>query len=162
MRIVRKPYVFILLLISISFVFSSCEKEDPDAIAERDRDDILEYIRENDLEDVAIEHESGLFYVMENPGSGAHPSMSSLIKMRYTGFLLEDGEVFDAADGAFIQLGNTIRGWQIGIPLFKNGGKGILMVPSALGYGQYPPYGGSIPRNASLVFEFEIIDIASQ
>lgn len=162
MRLKSNSRLFVLLLLSVFIFFPSCEKEDPDAIAERDRKKILEYISENELEDVAIEHESGLFYVIENPGTGSHPTMSSILRMRYTGKLLDDGKVFDTADGALIQLGNTIRGWQIGIPLFKNGGKGILLVPSALGYGQYPPYGGSIPRNACLVFEFEIIDIGSK
>ncbi len=161
MCLFRKSNVFILLIVSLFIVFPSCQKEDPDAVAERDRKKILEYIRDNDLEDVAIEHESGLFYVIENPGNGSHPSMSSYIRMRYTGMLI-DGTVFDMADGALIQLGSTIRGWQIGIPLFKNGGKGILMIPSALGYGQWPPYGSAIPRHSCLIFEFEIIDISSK
>ncbi len=162
MLLKRNTPLFVLLTLSVFVLISSCEKEDPDAIAERDREKILEYIGENDLEDVAIEHESGLFYVIENPGTGSHPTMNSLLRMRYTGKLMDDDKVFDSADGALIQLQNTIRGWQIGIPLFKNGGKGILLVPSALGYGQYPPYGGTIPRNACLIFEFEIIDIASK
>ncbi len=150
----------IILLTTLTILFSSCEKEDPDAIAERDREKLEEYIKENGLEDVAIAHESGLFYVVENPGTGVHPTVNSTIRIRYTGKLL-DGKVFDESSGALLQLGGTIMGWQIGIPLFKTGGKGKLLIPSALGYGAYPPYGGTIPRHACLIFDFEIMDVAN-
>jgi FKBP-type peptidyl-prolyl cis-trans isomerase FkpA/FKBP-type peptidyl-prolyl cis-trans isomerase FklB len=50
-----------------------------------------------------------------------------------------------------------IQGWQIGFTLLNKGSKATLYVPSSLGYGPngYPP---SIPANANLVFEIELID----
>ncbi|RLD57409.1 MAG: peptidylprolyl isomerase, partial [Bacteroidetes bacterium] len=42
-------------------------------------------------------------------------------------------------------------------PLLKKGGIGTFFVPSALGYGPNGP--GSIPDNAVLIFEIELIDI---
>ena len=148
----------LILAMSLLLLLPSCSKEDPDAIAEKDREKLLKYIRDNDMEDEVIEDESGLFYVVEEPGSGPNPDLYSLIRIKYTGMLL-DGTVFDDSPGALIQLANTIEGWRIGIPKFKVGGKGILLVPSALAYGGYPPFGSSIPRHACLVFEFTIIDI---
>ncbi len=160
MSLSSRVYFPLLLVISILFVFTACKKEDPDAVAAEDRKKIEKFIKENDLEDVAVRHESGLYYVMENEGTGSHPDMNTVIRMRYEGYLLDDTDVvFDKSDGTFIQLGTTIQGWQIGIPLFKNGGKGMLLIPSALAYGSYPPYGSVIPRHACLVFEFTILDM---
>lgn len=147
----------LLLVVMALVVVSSCKKEDPDSIAADDRKKILEYLEKENLKDVAVEHSSGLFYVMEEPGEGAHPTLSTPIRIRYLGYYLDD-KVFDYSEGTLFQLGSTIQGWRIGIPLFKNGGKGKLIVPSALGYGPYP-YGSSIRRNAVLIFDFEIIDM---
>jgi FKBP-type peptidyl-prolyl cis-trans isomerase FkpA len=150
----RKIAVLSLLLV-FTFGFWGCQSDDPDKIAERDRQKLLKYIEENELD--AIEHSSGLFYVMEREGSGSvHPDLNSLILIRYTGTLL-DGSVFDSSNGAQLRLGGTIRGWQIGIPLFREGGKGTLLIPSALGYGTWAQWG--IPRNSCLIFEFELLGI---
>ncbi len=154
----KKITTLLIFAMSILLVLPSCSREDPDSIAQKDREKLLKYIRDNDLEDVVIEHHSGLFYVIEEPGSGPNPDLYSLIRIKYTGMLL-DGTVFDSSSGALIQLANTIEGWRIGIPKFKVGGKGILLVPSALGYGGFPPFGSNIPRHSSLIFEFTIIDI---
>jgi len=149
-------FAYLVFILSISFF--GCTKEDPDAIAEADRKKILDYIAKNELEGV-VEHPSGIFYIMDEPGTGIHPTLTSRIRMRYVGYYTDD-KIFDSNDGALIQLQSTIQGWQIGIPLFKNGGKGTLFVPSAMGYGAYPPWGSGIRRNAVLIFNFEIVDIA--
>jgi FKBP-type peptidyl-prolyl cis-trans isomerase FkpA len=52
---------------------------------------------------------------------------------------------------------NVIQGWQEGIPLFSEGGSGILIIPSALGYGNQAI--GNIPRNSVLIFEVNLIDV---
>jgi FKBP-type peptidyl-prolyl cis-trans isomerase FkpA len=53
----------------------------------------------------------------------------------------------------------VIRGWQLGIPEFKTGGFGKLIIPSSLAYG--PSGSGSIPPNAVLVFDVELIEIVT-
>ena len=150
-----RKLLYLFITGSLLFTFSGCESDDPDKIAERDRQKLLDYIEENELD--AVEHSSGLFYVVESVGTGSvEPDLNSLIKIRYTGYLL-DGTVFDSSNGANLRLGGTIRGWQIGIPFFREGGKGILLIPSALGYGTWAQPG--IPRNSCLVFEFELLGI---
>lgn len=141
------------ILLFAVLLLVGCGKDDPERIAEKDRQKILEYISKNDLD--AQEHESGVFYVIEVEGSGNHPTENSTVKLNYTGMLL-DGKVFDSNWGSTMYLRNTIQGWQYGIPMFKKGGKGILLIPSGLGYGQWPT--GSIPANSVLVFEIELID----
>jgi len=150
------PKRILLLLAVLPLFLQSCGSDDPDKIAEKDREKILDYIAENNLD--ATEHESGLFYVIEREGSGStHPTTASTVKINYEGYYLKDKDVFDSQDGYYANLGSMITGWRIGIPLLTSGAKAILLVPSGLGYGAYPPYG--IRPNACLVFEVEIIDI---
>jgi FKBP-type peptidyl-prolyl cis-trans isomerase FkpA len=51
----------------------------------------------------------------------------------------------------------VIKGWTEGIPHFKAGGNGILLIPAHLGYGS----GGSgpIPGGSVLVFEVKLIKV---
>ena len=51
---------------------------------------------------------------------------------------LEAGQWFQGSDYIYV-------------PLFKKGGKGILLIPSALGYGDKSV--GNIPANSVLIFE---------
>lgn len=142
------------IIIVLTVMMSACRKDDPKYIAERDRKRILEYLEKHDLE--YIEHSSGVFIVVDNEGSGGHPSENSTVRMNYEGYLL-DGTVFDSRTNAYMNLGNTVQGFRIGVQQFQRGGKGTILIPSALGYGQYPPH-GVIPRNAVLIFDIEVID----
>ncbi len=160
MQINNNINYYLLFILSFIFFNISCTSEDPDAIAANDRKEILEYIKEKGLSDVAMEHESGLFYIMEEEGEGLNPTLTSRLRMRYVGYYTDE-DIFDYNEGALITLQSTILGWRVGIPLFKNGGKGTLFIPSAMGYGSYPPYGSGIRRNAVLIFEFEIIDVGT-
>jgi FKBP-type peptidyl-prolyl cis-trans isomerase FkpA/FKBP-type peptidyl-prolyl cis-trans isomerase FklB len=72
--------------------------------------------------------------------------------------LLTTGEVFDqAVNPVSFPLNSLIQAWQIAFPLLSKGSKATLYVPSGLGYGERGS-GTSIPRNANLVFDVELID----
>ena len=118
--------------------------------------DIIEYIEENDL--VANRTNSGLYYVINEEGTGTRPTSSSNVTVAYKGYFL-DGTVFDQSDANGISFGldQVIKGWTEGIPLFKEGGEGILLIPSSLGYGLNGA--GSIPRGAVLVFDVNLISV---
>ncbi|MEM7163597.1 MAG: FKBP-type peptidyl-prolyl cis-trans isomerase [Bacteroidota bacterium] len=142
-----------VLLILIVFAFA-CNKEEKQA--EEDRQIILDYIANNNLN--AVEGNEGLFYVIENPGSGDQPGINSTVTVDYRGYFT-DGSTFDqsGAGGATFPLTGVIRGWQIGIPLFKEGGTGKLLIPSALGYGENGT--GGIPGNTVILFDIDLIDV---
>lgn len=110
----------------------------------------------------AIEAENGLYYVVDQEGTGPQPTgVYSQVTVHYKGYLVEDEQVFDSSydrgQPATFNLSNVIQGWQIGIPKFKEGGTGKLLIPSHLGYGSSGTSG--IPPNAALVFEIELLNV---
>jgi FKBP-type peptidyl-prolyl cis-trans isomerase len=100
----------------------------------------------------------GVYYIIDTqgPDTAKSPTVSNTVTIKYKGYLLTES-VFDQNSNGFIApLANLIKGFQIGIPKFKKGGKGKLLIPSSLGYGSN--YVGSIPPNSPLVFEVELMD----
>jgi FKBP-type peptidyl-prolyl cis-trans isomerase FkpA len=147
----------ILILFAIASLFSSCDKKAEEKQARIDRQKILDYISKNSLD--ALETESGLFYVIEEPGTGDYPAANSIITVHYKGYLL-NGYIFDDTEilgEPFIyRLSSMIKGWREGIPLFRKDGKGKLLVPSHLGYGSIMYY--DIPANSVLIFDIHLVD----
>ncbi len=119
-------------------------------------DDILKYLLENDLE--AERTDSGLYYIVDTLGDGNSITENSAVTIKYTG-TLTNGTIFDQSSdaGSYFYLQNTIPGFSEGISLFKEGGKGTLIIPPSLAYGEDGSYDGTIPRNAIVIFEFEIL-----
>lgn len=134
---------------------TGCGKKAEEQAEEDDRL-IQEYIAANNL--TAIKDNSGFYYVIDQQGNGASCNTNSDVRVAYTGYYL-DGVIFDGSDqqGITFNLGGVIEGWRLGIPYFKEGGTGQLLIPSALGYG--PGGSGSIPGNTVLVFDIELIEV---
>lgn len=147
--------IFLLIFLS-SLAFVSCKKKKTTSQTEEDAKKIKDYISSNNLN--ATESGSGLYYVISTQGTGPQPNGNSTVTVKYTGYLL-DGSTFDQspAAGASFALTNVIKGWQEGMQYFKKGGKGKLLIPSALGYGSQAT--GKIPANSVLVFDIELIDV---
>jgi len=105
---------------------------------------------------------SGLYYIETKKGSGPNPKATDVVKVHYTGKLL-DGTTFDSSveRGQPVEFGlnQVIAGWTEGLQLMRKGGKATLIIPSSLAYG--PQGQQSIPPYAPLVFEVELIDISA-
>ena len=83
-----------------------------------------------------------------------------------SGYLLDDGTVFDSSyerrrPFSFrVGGGDVIRGWDDAVRSMRIGGRRIILVPPALGYGAAGAGGGRIPAGASLVFYLELLSVA--
>jgi FKBP-type peptidyl-prolyl cis-trans isomerase FkpA len=101
----------------------------------------------------AQEHCSGIFYVIDNAGSGKQPSPCSAVDVNYAG-KLTNGTQFDAGTHFQTYLGNVIQGWANGVPLIKEGGVIHLYIPPSFGYGNRA--NGPIPANSILIFDITL------
>ena len=147
---------FLFPILSLLLIFSACAKKKLKKQAEEDEQIIAQYILDHNLNAVATG--SGLYYVMDTIGAGTGCVSTSDVTVAYTGYLV-DGTVFDqsAPQGVTFNLQQVIAGWTEGIPYFKEGGVGKLLIPSALGYGSQAT--GSIPANSVLIFDIKLIDV---
>jgi len=114
-------------------------------------------------EEGAQRTESGMVYKETQPGTGAQPKSSDVVKVHYRG-TLTDGKEFDSSfkrgEPATFPLNGVIRCWTEGVQKMKVGGKARLVCPSELAYGDRgaPP---DIPGGATLVFEVELLDVTA-
>jgi peptidylprolyl isomerase/FKBP-type peptidyl-prolyl cis-trans isomerase FkpA len=96
-------------------------------------------------------------------GKGPEAKTGDTVTVHYTGWL-KDGKKFDSSVDrgqpfeTKIGVGYVIKGWDMGIPGMKVGGKRKLTIPSELGYGKYGA-GADIPGFATLIFEVELLKI---
>ena len=142
------------------FLIISCKDEKKEVkqinYTIQNEEDIIKYIADNNL--TAQKSDSGLYYVVNNSGSGKQPTASSNVTVAYKGYFL-DKTVFDESDAEGISFGlqQVIKGWTEGIAYFKEGGDGILLVPSHLGYGSSSTRG--IPGGSVLIFEVKLVSV---
>ena len=107
--------------------------------------------------------DSGLKYYDLKVGTGDTPKAGQTVVVNYTGWL-EDGTQFDSSVvrgqpfSFVLGTGGVIPGWDEGVATMKVGGKRQLVIPPDLAYGETGS-GGTIPPNATLTFEVELLDI---
>ncbi len=106
--------------------------------------------------------ESGLLFKVVAEGDGkSKPSKADTVVVHYTGTLV-DGTKFDSSvdrgQPAEFGVGQVIPGWTEALQLMSKGAKYQLVIPSNLAYGEAGA-GGTIPPNAVLLFDVELIDI---
>lgn len=122
--------------------------------------DLEEFLAKNKIE--VEPTASGLYYVMTTEGNGEKPEAGQMVKVHYTGKLL-DGTVFDSSVergepiSIPIGVGQVIPGWDEGIMMMSKGEKGILYIPYYLAYGDRQA-GDKITPFSNLIFEVELVD----
>ncbi|PWK70855.1 FKBP-type peptidyl-prolyl cis-trans isomerase FkpA [Mucilaginibacter oryzae] len=149
---------FLLFVFAPLVILASCSKDKFDASKQAAADDaaIKAYIG-TDTAYHATADGSGVYYKMVTLGTGARPTLSSTIKVTYTGKLL-DGTIFQSAT-ITNPLSGLIQGWQSGLPYVRMGGRVILVIPSRAGYGNNAQSG--IPANSVLVFTIDLLNIVN-
>lgn len=127
---------------------------------------IENYVAQNGLTGKVQKTESGVYYVVTQPGVGPTPNRGDAVQVHYTGKLL-NGKVFDSsrtnpkAGGKPAQfqvgVGMVIPGWEEGVMKMNKGEKATLIIPSTLAYG--PRGNQGIAPNSVLLFDIELLDI---
>ena len=99
-------------------------------------------------------------------GTGATAAVGDTLTVNYTG-TLQDGTKFDSsldpgrAPYTFVLgAGQVIAGWDEGLVGMRVGGKRRLTIPPSLAYGSQGR--GSIPPNATLIFDIDLLSIAGK
>lgn len=100
-------------------------------------------------------------------GDGAEVHLGDTITVHYIGASWSTKQTFDAswsrgAPATFeLTFPGLIEGWAKGIPGMKIGGRRLLVIPPALGYGPQgrPP---AIPANETLVFVVDVRQIGTE
>ncbi len=105
---------------------------------------------------------SGMVYIPVSEGKGAVPGPNDRISVTYEGKLI-DGTVFDSSakhGGQPVQMNVTgiIPCWTEAVQLMKVGGKGRIVCPASLAYGDRgaPP---TILPGATLDFSIDLLDV---
>jgi FKBP-type peptidyl-prolyl cis-trans isomerase len=106
--------------------------------------------------------DNGLTYLRIADGGDERPGRGSLVSVHYTGRLI-DMQIFDSSYSRgspfsfALGQGRVIDGWDEGIALMTEGERGLLVIPSDLGYG--PRGSEPIPPNATLLFDVWLVNV---
>ncbi len=103
-------------------------------------------------------------------GAGTTAASGQTVRVYYSGWLYSEtatdhkGTQFDASTSGLgfsfrLGVGAVIKGWDQGIVGMKVGGKRLLIIPPDLAYGSAGA-GSTIPGNATLIFEVELLSVA--
>lgn len=143
---------FILIFGILYYMSTFKPNSDPDVMAVNTDN---ASVQAADVEQLEVET------ITEGSGSEAHEGQTLVVN--YRGSLLDGTEFdnsYDRGQPFEFELGtpNIIQGWNDGLRGAKAGEKRKLTIPSSLGYGAAgsPP---SIPSNAGLIFEIEVLEI---
>ena len=132
-----------------------------DEIAETNKQAGKEFLAENAKRSGVVVLPSGLQYEVLSEGKGRKPKVTDKVQCHYHGTLI-DGQVFDSSiqrgTPAVFGVNQVIPGWVEALQLMPEGSRWKLYIPSDLAYGEQGA-GGSIPANATLIFEVELIKI---
>lgn len=106
---------------------------------------------------------NGVYYVLRKAGNAATTDrpvvdeanfLFSTVTVDYSGKLLT-GTEFDSNDSTEINLGNVVKGWQVGLPQMRCYDEATLFIPSAAGYGDSKK--SDIPANSVLIFDIKLL-----
>jgi FKBP-type peptidyl-prolyl cis-trans isomerase FkpA len=135
-------------------------EERHNALLREERPKAEAYLTHMAAKDGARTTESGLIYLPLKAGTGASPTLDSVIQLHFHG-TLRDGTVIDSsverAQPIQVPLKRVLPCWQEGFVLMQVGGKARLTCPAKLAYQDRGV--GKIPPGAAITFEVELIKI---
>ncbi len=95
-------------------------------------------------------------------GKGTAATLADTVDVRYSGTLYSDGTLFDSSwssgdEPANFPLDAVVPGFAQGIAGMQPGGRRVMVIPPALGYGNRAT--GPIPPGSTLVFVVDLVAV---
>lgn len=150
------------LVVTLSLIVVLITGCDPSKKWARQEADSIQFYLGSIGDTVYVKKPSGLYYLDLVVGSGVTPVNTDTAYIKFKGMTLA-GQVFgnnftDTTNFAFIVgAGGVIAGLDEGVRYMKVGGTSKMLIPSALGYGDYGYYG--IPGYAPLLFTVQLVQV---
>lgn len=145
-----------VFLASIFFI-SSCS-DDPEVFNPQeqyatDLEFIQEYLSNNNIQ-AEIDSTTGIYYVVEEQGTGLAPYLIRDVTLSYTGTVLSTGEQYTQLDSQRISMSSLINGLQIAMTKIQEGGSFTAYIPSFYAFG--PTGSSNVPPNSVIMIEAEL------
>jgi FKBP-type peptidyl-prolyl cis-trans isomerase len=103
----------------------------------------------------------GTFVTIEQQGTGPQAEAGKYVTVKYDGKFLISDSTFQANEYTFpLGQSEVIAGWDEGLLLFKEGGKGTLYVPGFRAYGKNPREGSPFKPFEPLKFDVELLKVS--
>ena len=147
-------------LLALMVVFG-CKKSEVPYSAEQETAQIKQWVQTQVKNKIVVDSTStGMYYVVNKPGTGAVVTDGDSVTVKYTGMFLNGG-VFDSSTSfTFVHKAagqRMIPGWEEGMELMSTGESAYFLIPSAKAYGT-SGY-ATIPPYTPLLFLIEVISI---
>lgn len=163
----RLPVLLLLLLVCCG----ACKKS-ADALVQYniqagiDDKIIKDYVAAHPEDSAKRIDTTGVYYIVKSGEGGFGNDLftsSTTITVGFTGQILTTGYTFAQTNNFHpsYTLGSVIRGWQVGIPQIKKGGKIRLLMPSRYAYGPYAQDSIHLPANSVLDFNIQLYNITN-
>ncbi len=110
--------------------------------------------------------ESGLIFIEEKAGRGAHPKVDDMVSVNLTVTLIDGTKIFSTLDRGEpfeYQYGQNFdtKGLEEGVGMLKKGGKARLIVPHSIAYGAEAK-GQMIPAYSTIIYDVELVSMRSK
>jgi FKBP-type peptidyl-prolyl cis-trans isomerase len=119
------------------------------------------HLEKNGKRKGVVTTESGLQYEVIKQGEGPIPTEEDVVRVHYTGWLV-DGSLFESSrdgDPAIFGVTQVITGWTEALLMMNVGSIYKISLPQDLAYGTMVRPGGKIEPYSTLIFEVELLGI---
>ena len=168
---IKRILPFLLLMVACSTPVQEEPVQEPDQVREqfvktnrymqrRHQDHIAAFVGRMGWN--ATVTPSGLWIVIEEPGTGRKIREGDLVTYTFTSSLLDGTPCYEASEtdpaSFIVGKGGVISGIDEGVRYLRKGSRAIFLIPPHLGHGNFGDR-DKVPGNSVLIYRLEIEDV---